>query len=503
MHPRDYVTVVEESAAEDAYNDYIRVGDGRDGRLTAPAESGAYEVRYLLQENGRAVASAPLEVTAAETAVSGPESAVAGSTVMVNWTNAIHPRDYVTIVETDAPDDAYGDYDRVGGDNEANLQVPAAPGGYEIRYLLQKNGLSIASAPLMVTEARAGVSGPETAVAGSTVGVSWTNVIHPRDYVTIVKADAPAGSYNDYDRVGDGRDASLQVPAEPGDYELRYVLNEDDQTLAAAPLTVTAPETDVMGPESAVAGSTITVSWTNVIHPRDYVTIVKADAPAGSYNDYDRVGDGRDASLQVPAEPGDYELRYVLNENDQSLAAAPMTVTAAETSVSGPESIVAGSRATVEWTNTIHPRDKITIVAVDAPADEDGDYKRVGGANSNTLDAPGTPGAYEIRYLLNVSGEAIARALIDLTAPEVTVSAPESVAAGSRFEVSWSSTVHPRDKVAIVPAGAPADADNEYTRAGSGTSGSLEAPESPGDYEVRYLLNASGRSIARVPVRVE
>ena len=85
----------------------------------------------------------------------------------------------------------------------------------------------------------------------------------------------------------------------------------------------------------------------------------------------------------------------------------------------------------------------------------------------------------------------------------VRLTAPETVTAGSRFEVSWSATVHHRDKVAIVPAGAPADADDEYTRAGGSTSGSLEAPESPGDYEVRYLLNASGRSIASTSVRVD
>jgi Ca-activated chloride channel family protein len=180
-----------------------------------------------------------------------------------------------------------------------------------------------------------------------------------------------------------------------------------------------------------------------------------------------------------------------------------VTVTAAETSVSGPESAVAGSRVEVEWTNTIHPRDKITIVAADASAGADGDYKRVGSSNSQTLEAPGAPGDYEIRYWLNASGRAIARAPITLTEPTVTISAPETVAADSRVEVSWSDTVHPRDKITIVPADAPAGEDGDYKRVGGGTSATVEVPDTPGNYEVRYLLNASGRAIARRSIRVE
>ncbi|MDZ7789272.1 MAG: VWA domain-containing protein [Xanthomonadales bacterium] len=503
VHPRDYVTVVPLEAPEDAYDDYFRVGNGASDTLQAPAETGEYEVRYLLSAGDRVLARAPIEVVEKTVSVSAPESVTAGARFSVEWTDVVHPRDYVTVVKKDAPADAYDEYIRVGDGREGTLQAPAEPGEYQVRYLLQESGRAVASAPLQINAAETSVSAPESAVAGSTVSVSWTNTIHPRDYVTIVAVGAPGDAYDDYERVGGGNEAGLPVPAEPGDYEVRYVLSENGQALASAPLTVTEPETSVSGPEAAVAGSRISVSWTNVIHPRDYVTVVKADAPSDAYNEYERVGSGREASLEVPAEPGEYEVRYLLNKNDQPLAVAPLTVTAAETSVSGPETVVAGSRVTVEWTNTIHSRDKITIVAADAPADEDGDYERVGGGNSHTLDAPGTPGAYEIRYLLNVSGEAIARAPIELTAPEVTVSAPESVAAGSRFEVSWSNTVHPRDKVAIVPAGAPADADDEYTRAGGSTSGSLEAPESPGDYEVRYLLNASGSAIASTPIRVE
>lgn len=65
------------------------------------------------------------------------------------------------------------------------------------------------------------------------------------------------------------------------------------------------------------------------------------------------------------------------------------------------------------------------------------------------------------------------------------------------------ATVHPRDKVTIVAADAPADEDGDYKRVGGGDSATLVVPETAGDYEIRYLLNASGRMIASKPVRVE
>jgi Ca-activated chloride channel family protein len=502
VHPRDYITIVPVDAPENAYEDYFRVEDKASDSLQAPSEPGNYEVRYLLVANDRVVARTPIEAVEKTVSVSAPESVTAGTNFTVEWTDTVHPRDYVTVVEAGAPANAYGDYIRVSDGASGTLQAPGEPGAYEVRYLLQESDRAVASAPLQVTAAETSLSAPDSAVAGSTIAVSWTNPIHPRDYVTIVEAGAPANAYGDYKRIGGGTEASLPVPAEPGDYEVRYILSKDDRTLASAPLTVTAAETSVSGPETAVAGSRITVSWTNVIHPRDYVTVVKADAPADAYTDYKRVGNGREASLLVPAEPGEYEVRYLLARNDQPLAAAPVTVTAAETSVSGPETAVAGSRVEVEWTNTIHPRDKITIVASDASAGADGDYKRVGGGNSQTLDAPGTPGDYEIRYLLNVSGEAIARAPLELTAPEITITAPETAAAGSRTEVSWNATVHHRDKITIVRVDAPLGEDGDYKRVGGGTSATVDVPDAPGDYEVRYLLNATGQAIARRPMRV-
>lgn len=355
-----------------------------------------------------------------------------------------------------------------------------------------------------VPEPEVGLDAPESAVAGSNVPITWRGEeIQPRDVVTIVPAEAGPDARGDYKRVGEVRSAVVRSPGTPGMYEARYVASATGQAVARAAIELTEPEVTLTVPETAAAGSSFAIEWSGSVHPRDRITIVAADAPEDAYGDYLRVGNAVSGSLQAPAEPGDHEVRYLLVSGDRVVARTPIEVVEKTLEVEAPATVTAGSNFTARWSDVVHPRDKVTVVPADAPDDADDEYLRTGNASSGTLDAPAEPGDYEIRYLLNADGQAIARTSVTLMAPEVTLTAPDTVAAGSRVEVRWNSTVHPRDKITIVPADAPGSEDGDYKRVGGGTSRTLDVPETPGNYEVRYLLNASGRAIARKPVTVE
>jgi Ca-activated chloride channel family protein len=486
------------------------VGDADQAQLACIAENTggrffvASDAAGLQAALDQATEAAVVELLEPAVTLTAPESAVAGSNVEIAWEGeSIHPRDLVTLVPVGAAPDARGEYRRVGNENTAQLQAPGRAGPYEARYVASATGLAVASAAIELSAANVIISGPASAAAGANVEVEWTGSIHPRDQITIVPAGAADSAIGDYFRVSGAAAGAVQAPAEPGDYELRYVLESDGRVLARAPIRIVAQAMRVSGPESVVAGGSVSIEWSAAVHPRDKVTIVPVGAPAEAYGDYRRVSNSSAGSLQAPAEPGDYEIRYLLEESGEAVASAPLRVTAAETSVSGPATALAGARIEVRWTRAIHHRDLVTVVPAGAPADATADYRRVSNLESAPLDTPAEPGDYEIRYLLEASGQVIARAPIVLTAPEVTITAPATVAAEERFEVRWSQTVHPRDLVVIVSADAPADADETYRRAGSGNSGMLQAPETPGDYEVRYLLVANGVAIARTSIRVE
>ncbi|GKY86853.1 VWA domain-containing protein [Sinisalibacter aestuarii] len=360
--------------------------------------------------------------------------------------------------------------------------------------------------PIAPEQPAAQVFAPAQAVVGSAFRVTWEGEdLHPRDYVTIVPAEAEDGIYGDYDRLEDHTEGELRAPAEPGLYEVRLQLDAGDRVLARTPIEVVDANVTVSVPAQVVVGSAFPVTWqAEGLHPRDYVTIVPAGAEDGAHGDYDRMEGRTDGELRAPAEPGLYEVRLQLDASGRVLARAPVEVVDADVSISAPAQVVVGSAFRVTWqAEGLHPRDYVTIVPAGAEDGAHGDYDRMEGRTDGELRAPAEPGLYEVRLQLDASGRVLARAPIEVVDADVSISAPAQVVVGSAFKVSWDAEgLHPRDYVTIVPAGAEDGAHGDYDRMEGRTDGELRAPAEPGLYEVRLQLDASGRVLARAPVEV-
>lgn len=103
---------------------------------------------------------------------------------------------------------------------------------------------------------------------------------------------------------------------------------------------------------------------------------------------------------------------------------------------------------------------------------------------------------------LSAVGSAVAAAPEPEPDPEVTIDSPDSTLAGAAFEVSWTGTVHSRDFVTIVSMGADEGEVGDYFRVGDKSRNDMEAPETSGFYEVRYVLNEGRRVMANTQIEV-
>ncbi|MDT8896484.1 VWA domain-containing protein [Halomonas sp. I1] len=346
------------------------------------------------------------------------------------------------------------------------------------------------------------VSGPEAARAGSLVRVSWDKVLDKRDYVTIVPTGTEAGEYDNYIRVKDREEGDIRIPADTGMYELRYMASEDDIVLGTAAIEVTEPDVTVSGPETALAGERFPVEWAGAVDGEDYITIVPMGAEEGSYTNYFRVRDESTKTLQAPAETGLYELRYVLKEGGRTLARQPIEITEPEVTVSGPETALAGGRFPVEWTDAVDGEDYITIVPMGAEEGSYTNYFRVRDESTKTLQAPAETGLYELRYVLKEGGRTLARQPIEITEPEVTISGPDEVRAGTKIPVQWTGAVDGEDYITIVPMGAEEGSYTHYFRVRDKSKEMLQAPAEKGLYELRYVLKEGDRTMARHMIEV-
>ncbi len=328
---RDWITVVPADAQDDVHLAWAYTeGGAGEVRVRVPDEATELEARFHLDlpTGGTRVIgrSAVFVSRTASASIDAPAEVGAGAAFTVAWEGPDHADDYLTIVPAGSPEGTYRSWTYTSRGNPGTLTAPGEPGDYEVRYVTGQGNRTLASAPVTAVPAEARVVAPAEVGAGAAFEVDWRGPNNASDYVTIVAAGAPEGSYLSWVYTSRGSPSPLTAPGEPGDYEVRYVLGQGDRTLASAPVRVIAEGASVSPPVEVAAGAAFEVEWQGPNNPRDYVTIVRVGAPEGTYLSWAYTSRGSPARLTAPSEAGDYEIRYVLGQGDRTLAGAPIAV---------------------------------------------------------------------------------------------------------------------------------------------------------------------------------
>ena len=360
---------------------------------------------------------------------------------------------------------------------------------------------------------------PDTAGVGSMVDVGWDGPGEDRDFIVVVEPGAPgddAGhSRRARERVQGEELVTLQMPDALGPHELRYVHRETGSVLATRTIELEPVEASVSAPEEVPAGAQFEVGWEGPVNRNDYIAIVEAGAPDDDTGHGRRATarvseDGEPVTLQAPDALGSYEVRYVLRDSRRVLASQEVTLTPVEASVSAPEEVPAGAYFEVEWEGPVNRNDYIAIVEAGAPDDETGHSRRATSRVSEhgepvKIQAPDALGTHEVRYVLRLSRRALASQEVTLTPVEASLEAPDTVLPGADFEVRWEGPENRNDFVAIVEPDAPEGDSGDSRSASSRVSGDTEtltAPDEEGEYEIRYVIRDSGRTLEAIPITV-
>jgi Ca-activated chloride channel family protein len=276
--------------------------------------------------------SPPAETTSTtrssdEVTITPAAEIAAGTEFTVAWTGPNNEGDYITIVEVGADEGAYQSFFYTYTGPEGTLTAPTAPGEYEIRYIDGATEATVLSVTVTVLESPVTLDSPEEVEAGTEFDVSWTGPNGPGDYVTIVPADADEGVYESYFYTSVGAEGVLVAPVEDGAHEIRYISGVDNTTLYSVPITVVPFTVTLDAPDSVDAGADFEVAWTGPEGPGDYITIVEAGAPVGSYLDWAYITEGSPLTLTAPDDSGDYEVRYVTDRGGSfTFASIPIEV---------------------------------------------------------------------------------------------------------------------------------------------------------------------------------
>jgi Ca-activated chloride channel family protein len=320
----DYIDVVKQGD-ERVYGElsYAWTKDGQTSLLSAPGKPGSYDVRYVWQGpvKKHVLATTSIEVKDSEVSLVAPAKVNAGEYFAVQWTGPGRKDDYVDLVKQ-GHKPTYGElsYFYTDSGSPAQLQAPASPGNYQLRYVLQApDGRQVLhQIPLAVEDITASLAFESTAEVAVKIPVYWTGPNNQDGYIDLVKS----GYKNTYGEISyfylkdNPESGELLTPVEPGDYQIRFVMVGADgrQVITASPITITAVPASLSIPEQAQPGAAIQVSWQGPNRAGDYIDLINHDRNTVygeiSYfytNDHPNTGE-----LVMPDEPGNYKVRYVL-----------------------------------------------------------------------------------------------------------------------------------------------------------------------------------------------
>ena len=345
---------------------------------------------------------------------------------------------------------------------------------------------------------------PATAVAGSSIEVGWDGPDEKDDYIGIGAAEATgANQWQNFTYTRDGNPVQLLMPAEEGPHVIRYFQGADRSVLGTAEIMLTPPEITVSAPDSAPAGSTITVNWTGPDYKDDYIAIGKVGATGASrWQNFTYTREGNPLELLVPPEEGDYEISYFFQQDRIAAVTIPFTATAVTARIIAPSEAQIGSVIEIGWQGPDYHDDYIGIGKVDATGGAQWmNYTYTREGNPLQLQMPGDAGEYFITYFQQQDRKPLIQVPITLKPAEVSLNAPAQAEVGAPIEVTWSGPDAKDDYIGIGKADATGGARwKSYTYTREGNPVQITTPGEPGDYLITYFLQEDRTPLAEIPI---
>lgn len=246
-------------------------------------------------------------------------------------------------------------YSSVRADGDAysptELRLPATPGEYILRWKDEKEQL-LAEAPITVTQAKIAISIPDSASKGTLLKVGLTAPDSLEGHVHIFAKGKDKSITYGYIRPnpqGGYLDAEIRLPAETGEYEIKW-LTDRNELLAQAPLTVTDSEIKLEVPASAPKATALKIGLNAPDGLEGHVHIFAKGKDKSITYGYVRenpVKGYEPAVLTLPATPGEYEVKWVSDRNEV-LAQAPIQVVDAEISLAAPAEVQKSTEINIE-----------------------------------------------------------------------------------------------------------------------------------------------------------
>jgi Ca-activated chloride channel family protein len=272
---------------------------------------------------------------------------------------------------------------------------------------------------------------------------------------------------------------------------------------AHRPVVVEELEVHLEAPRTAAIASVIQVAWSGPGLKHDFITLVPTEADRYAIGNHTYTRRGSPLALTMPVQPGHYEIRYVTGQDRRVLARRQIRVREVEVRLEAPPSGPIGGVIQVAWKGPDARHDFVTVAPAGATDRIYGHYTYTRKGSPLALRLPVEPGDYEIRYVTGQDRRVLARIPLQVAAVEISLEAPPSGGIGTLLAVAWRGPDARHDVIAVAPSGSPSRDLRHYAYTRNGSPARVPLPETPGQYEIRYVTGEGKHILATRPVRVE
>ena len=258
------------------------------------------------------------------------------------------------------------------------------------------------------------------------------------------------------------------------------------------------PAAALTAPDTAVAGSTISIGWDGPGGKNDHITVAEIGSPGMKSIAYSYMKDGNPTALKMPLQAGEYQLRYTMGLGSKILARRKIIITPVSATLSPPTPITAGSTFALDWIGPDYEHDYISMAKPGAKVSSYETFAYTKYGSPMQLKTPTTPGTYLLRYIAAGPDQmAIASMEVEVVAVSATLESKDTAPAGSDLQVTWTGPNDKNDYIAINEIGDDLGDELSYTyvKNSTGDSVSIELPTTPGTYELRYIQNGSPKAL--------
>ncbi len=241
--------------------------------------------------------------------------------------------------------------------------------------------------------------------------------------------------------------------------------------------------------------------------PEDELQLVLQEngVPGGSWF-YSKTIKGPDGqvSLSLPTQAADLvlQLRTPVGLGDGIIAAVLFFSPGRAMTLEAPEKANAGGSVAVSWDGESYSGDVVTLVPVEAPPEALGTVVEAVEGSPRDFFVPFDQCSYEFRYIDGRSFEVLARTPLEVRAAIAGLMALPITPGSKTIDVHWWGPAGPMDVIILTTADAEGSEYLNWASPSDGSPSRFRAPQTPGDYEIRYLIEGK-QAAATLPLKIE